>query len=238
MVRFHIDDLMSSHKDEKVNNNFYKCLNNKYGKHGKDTITQGKRHEYLGIWLEFGETGELLIDMSGYMQDMLDSYDGTLGGKDFSPTPMTAGGFMIRAGEPLGQKEKENFHTVVAKGLYACKRARPDMHMAIIHLTTRVKNPTTDDQKKLNRLMRYINRTKNDRLYLRNDDATVIKWYMDSSFVVHLDFRSHTSDMMTYGKGRAIIVSRKQKLNTRSSIKAELVGIDDVSTMIYGPKCL
>ena len=57
---------------------------------------------------------------------------------------------MIKEGNLLGKKEKENFHTVVAKGLYACKRVRPDIHMAIIHLTTRVRNPTTDDKRKLN----------------------------------------------------------------------------------------
>ena len=80
--------------------------------------------------------------------------------------------------------------------------------------------------------MRYINRTKNDRLYLRNNGTRVIKWYMDSSFAVHPDFRSHTGGMMTCSKGGAITVSRKQKLNTRSSTKAKLVGVDDVSTMI------
>ena len=76
---------MSSHKDSKVNDDFYKWLNNKYRRHGKVTMIQGKRHKYLGMWLEFGETGELSIYMSSYMQDMLDSYEGALGEKILCP---------------------------------------------------------------------------------------------------------------------------------------------------------
>jgi len=37
---------------------------------------------------------------------------------------------------------------------------------------------------------------------------------------------------MSYGTGVPISISRKQKLNTRSSTEAELVAVDDVSTMI------
>jgi hypothetical protein len=37
---------------------------------------------------------------------------------------------------------------------------------------------------------------------------------------------------MTYGGGAPITMSRKQKLNTRSSTEAELVGVDDAINMV------
>ena len=37
---------------------------------------------------------------------------------------------------------------------------------------------------------------------------------------------------MTLGKGAVQSISRKHKLNTRSSTEAELVGVDDAATMI------
>ena len=37
---------------------------------------------------------------------------------------------------------------------------------------------------------------------------------------------------MTYGSGAVQTMSRKQKLNMRSSTKAELVGVDDTMMMI------
>ena len=46
--------------------------------------------------------------------------------------------------------------------------------------------------------------------------------------MVHPDMKSHTGGVMTMGKGCILSVSRKQKLNTRSSTEAELVAADDV----------
>ena len=59
-----------------------------------------------------------------------------------------------------------------------------------------------------------------------------IKWYVDAAFAVHPDFKSHTGTTMTFDKGSVISMSRKQKLNTRSSTEAELVAVDDAATMI------
>jgi hypothetical protein len=52
-------------------------------------------------------------------------------------------------------------------------------------------------------------------------------WYVDASFAVHPDLKSHTGVAMTAGKGAIINVSRKQNINTRSSTEAELVGGDN-----------
>ena len=41
---------------------------------------------------------------------------------------------------------------------------------------------------------------------------------------------------MTFGEGGAINISRKQKLNTKSSTESELVGADDASVMILWTK--
>ena len=55
---------------------------------------------------------------------------------------------------------------------------------------------------------------------------------MDASFAVHPDFRSHSGAVMTMGQGAIQSSSSKQKLNTRSSCEAELVGADDMATKI------
>lgn len=69
-------------------------------------------------------------------------------------------------------------------------------------------------------------------LTLRIDDITVIIWYVDTLFAVHDNFKSHTNAVMTMGKGAIQAISRKQKLNTRSSTESKLVGVDDISIMI------
>src|SRR5210317_2447346 len=54
-VCYHVDDLISSHVDSKVNDEFYDWLNKMYGKHGDVSMTQGKEHKYLGMTLHYKE---------------------------------------------------------------------------------------------------------------------------------------------------------------------------------------
>jgi hypothetical protein len=58
--------------------------------------------------------------------------------------------------EKLDSKKAQVFHHLVAKTLYTTERARPDTSTAIAFLTTRVREPDTDDWKKLCHLMRYL----------------------------------------------------------------------------------
>jgi len=53
------------------------------------------------------------------------------------------------------------------------------------------------------------------------------KWWVDSSYAVHPDMKSHTGIYMTLGKGAKYTASCKQKLNTKSSTEAKLVAVDD-----------
>jgi len=52
------------------------------------------------------------------------------------------------------------------------------------------------------------------------------KWWVDSSYAVHPDMKSHTGIYMTLGKGARYTALCKQKLNTKSSLEAELVAVD------------
>ena len=78
--------------------------------------------------------------------------------------------------------------------------------------------------------MQYIRITKHLTLTIK--PSTDPKWWVDSSYAVHLDMRSHTGVIMTLGKGTTYSASTKQKLNTKSSTEAELVAIDDVMAQI------
>jgi hypothetical protein len=86
------------------------------------------------------------------------------------------------------------------------------------------------------RVIKYLNGTRNEYLTLSADDLRVVKWYVDASFAVHPDFNSHTSAVMTLGKGAMQSIARKQKMNVRSSTEGELVAVDDAATMILWTK--
>jgi hypothetical protein len=235
-VRFHVDDLMSSHMHSAVNDEFEEWLNNMYGNYGAVKATRGDRHDYLGMTLDFSQKGKVIVDMCDYVAAMIEDSLLELGPRDIAKTPAADDLFAIGDGEKLDQARAELFHTIVGKGLFCCKRARPDIHPTTAVLCTRVRSPNENDWDKMVRLLKYCNGTRQDKLTLSADNLHIIKWHVDASFAVHPDFRSHTGGVMTYGGGVIQSISRKQKLNTRSSTKAELVGADDAATMILWTK--
>ena len=235
-IKFHVDDLMSSHIDPRVNDEFDVWLNKKYGAYGAVKCTRGKIHDYLGMKMDFTEKGKVKVDMSDYIESMVDDFPVEFKPEDIVDSPATEDLFTKDSSEQLGQEQAETFHTFVAKGLFVCKRARPDIHPTTAVLCTRVSKPNKGDWKKLIRMLKYCNGTRKDVLTLSADDLHVIKWYVDASFAVHPDFKGHTGGCMTFGQGVPQSISRKQKLNTRSSTEAELVGADDASVMILWTK--
>jgi hypothetical protein len=77
--------------------------------------------------------------------------------------------------------------------------------------------------------MKFINQTAEDMLTLRSDKSGTLKWYTDAAFAIHPDYKSHTGGVFTMGEGTITSISKKQRLNTRSSTEAELVAADDVA---------
>ena len=75
----------------------------------------------------------------------------------------------------LTGERAETFHTMVAKGLFLCKRARPDIQPTIAVLSTRVKSPNESDWKKIVRMMEYLKGTKELMHKLWADDLRVVK---------------------------------------------------------------
>ena len=76
--------------------------------------------------------------------------------------------------------------------------------------------------------MIFLKNMKNDVLTLMTDNSNIVKWKWDVSYAIHTNMKSHTSTYMILGRGAVTSVSKKQKLNTRSSTEDELVGSDDI----------
>jgi hypothetical protein len=227
-VSWHVDDLKISHQDSTVVDGFLHWITKTYGTIGEVKSTRGKIHEYLGMKLDYTMKGQVTIDMVQYIESMLAGFPQEyLQGKVTSPWNENL--FTVQEGSPLLEKDlAELFHTVTAQGLFACKRARPDISPAIAYLTTRVRAPNQDDWAKLVRMMRYLKQTSKDCLTLKADGTGDLKWYVDASFAVHPDLRSHTGATMTMGAGAITSISRKQGMNSRSSTEAEVIAADEV----------
>ena len=230
-VLWHVDDIKISHVSENVVTSVIEYLSEKYGKEAPLTVTRGKAHRYLGMTLDYNINGKVQIKMIDYIDGMLTSLPENMDGE--SATPAGNNLFMVNPDAlPLSASESEIFHHYVAKLLFLCKRARPDILTAVAYLSTRVKAPDVDDQKKLGRVMRYLRATRDLPLTLEADANSQAGWWIDASFGIHHDMKSHTGGLMTLGRGAVYATSRRQRINTRSSTEAELVGINDVLSQV------
>lgn len=179
--------------------------------------------------LDYSEAGKVTITMIPYIQKMLAELPACMDGT--APTPAGDNLFSVRSDnerELLDTDRSELYHHYTAKLLFLSQRARPDVLLPVSFLTTRVKAPDEDDYRKLARCMRYLRTTVELPLTLEADSLHEIKWYADGSYAVHSDMKSHTGATMTFGKGAAYSLSKKHKLNTKSSTEAEVVSADDV----------
>ena len=95
-----------------------------------------------------------------------------------------------------------------------------------------MKGPDQDDYKKLGRCLSYVQGTKELNLTLEANDISVIHWWINASFAVHADYKSHTGACLSFGRGCPVNISSKQKINTCSSTEAELVAINDAMALV------
>ena len=189
----------------------------------KLTRSEGPVLNYLGMIFDFSTPSELSITMPGYITDLLSDSSTT----STSTTPAGLNLFVVGNSPPLSLQARERFHSLTARLLYLAKRIRPDILLTISYLTTRVQSPNDEDSKKLSRVLAYLNGTKDLGLRLEYDPSVSLHTFVDASYGVHDDLRSHTGMTISLGKGTLEADSNRQKINTKSSTEAELIGVSD-----------
>ena len=235
-VVWHVDDLKISHMEQSVIDDIIQKLQDRYGKLKPLTVTRGSVHDYLGMTLDFSVKGKVMVKMLDYVKKLVDIAPKSMSGIAATPANDDLFDRYDDDSPKLGEVEKEAHHTLVAKLLFLAKRSRPDVLTPVSYLTTRVTCPNQADWKKLSRVIQYLRGTQEMFLTLEAENINVVKWWVDGSFAVHGDMRSHTGGTMSMGKGSVFSTSTKQKLNTRSSTESELVAVDDVMPHILWTK--
>jgi hypothetical protein len=232
---WHVDDIKISHVDQAVLDDIANKLNSKYGKETPLTVHRGSIHDYLGMTIDYSQDGAVKFIMKDFLQGILDEAPDDMNGTAVSPAANNL--FTVdEKSERLDDAKAETFHRLTAKLLYLGKRARPDIQPTVSYLTTRVTQPNVSDWNKLGRAIKYLRGSKDLWLTLEVKDDLTIEWWVDASFAVHPDMRSHTGITMSLGKGSPISSSQKQKINTKSSTESELVGVDNAMPLcLRGP---
>ena len=222
-IAWYMDDTKISHEDPKVVTMIIDKLEKRFN---KMTVTRGKEHTFLGMNIKYTEQQTAEISMKCYLEEAIEESKMDITGT--ANTPATRTLFEVDDASPLLNKDDaEIFHSVVAKLLYVATRARMDILLAVGFLCSRVSKSTEQDKNKLKPLLQYIKGTLELKYTLGVENMKRLRTFIDASYAVHPDMRSHTGGVMSLGIGGLIAKSTKQKLNTKSSTEAELVGASD-----------
>jgi len=226
-IACHVDDIIITARQQMSIDKVVEELSKKFK---TIKVTRGNHHNFLGFVLDVHEAG-IDIRMKSYIEKVIESF-----GQPISVAASPAGTDLFSiGGELLEIEDKERFHTMVAKCLYLAHRTRPDILLTTNFLATRVQEPTKSDMHKLIRLLKYLQGSKDLalRFHPRNRSVNSIEAYIDASFAVHSDAKSRTGTCIFVAGCLVNAKSAKQKLVTKDSTEAELVGAsDDVGEVI------
>ena len=222
-IAWYVDDTKISHVNPNVVTNIIQKLEERFD---KMTVTRGREHVFLGMKIRYTNENTAVITMKDYLREAI-----TESGLEISKSASTPANRTLfevdETAEPLGKHESEAFHSVSAKLLYVSLRARVDLLLPIAFLCTRVSKSTKQDLLKLKRVLEYIKGSMDLEYTVGADDLGKIRTWVDASYAVHPDMKSHTGGAMSFGRGGILCKSTKQKLNTKSSTEAEFVGASD-----------
>jgi len=163
LVALHVDDLICTFMSVNEAKEFEEKLENIYGKVQKHKIEDGVLN-FTGRTIRNNAKGDIEITMDKITQKFLQGYEGP----GTSKCPADKYIFTIsNAKEDRIKVDPGVFLSKIMTGMYLAKNMRYDRMLPLSFLCTRVKEPTIQDQKKLNKILDYVKRTQNEALIYR-----------------------------------------------------------------------
>jgi len=185
----------------------------------------GSEITYLGMNLKRNHDS-IEISMKGYIANVLSDWKDT----DIREYVKPSDAGLFKQEDDALYDDPKKFHRTVAQLLYLCKRARPDIQLPVHYLCTRVKEPTVQDVKKLERVLGYLKGTIG-RARIINKDGSIgkITSYIDAAFAAHPDGKGQSGGIIMMGSTVLEATTRKQKCASHDSTESELIALVELS---------
>jgi len=216
----YVDDFMILSDEKSLGDKYGDILEEHYTNMTRD---KGPNLSYVGMSIE-QSNDYYYLSMFGFIDEILSVMPRTRA----ASTPAGTNLFHISGGPLLSASKSKLFYSVVYMLLYLAKRTRPDILLAVQFLTTRVTKSTEEDFEKLQRVINYLSDTSKMKMRLKCGNIIDLICYVDASFAVHDDFKSHTGTIITIHDIISIFIKcSKQGLSTKASTESELVAVSD-----------
>ena len=189
--------------------------------------------EYLGVVFKYSNDCCTLLQ-PGLIQELVENVTAE------SEMPFLED-LMDNPNAPLLDKfQATNFRSVVMTLSYLTDRSRPDIKLPVAILTTRISNPSQDDQKKLDLLLGYLKHTQhlgltfgNQRIEELHDSKRVrLTASADASWANDKDGKSRQGGIVWVNEVPVWIKSQRQPFVATSTTAAELIALSAVVEQI------
>jgi hypothetical protein len=236
ILNLHVDDMgiEGAFDDDTFFYSLKERLENVYGE-GEVKLTLGVKQDFLGMVVDKSKKGQTKLLQSGFTNVLLkNGLTGTVQGHAKYPADESL--FTSDDSAELDPKRAKIFKSVIMQLNWLAQKTRPDLVTAVAAFSTRMTTANEGDWKKVEHTLRYLNATKEKGLILRPGVRPGVQVYVDASFpngheVVQAKGKSRSGYSGHYGAALIFCRSMRQKLVTRSTAEAEIVAMDDASSL-------
>lgn len=215
----HVDDILVSTNDQVLHDTVSQALS-KYG-----TLNwEYNSFTYLGMQLEQLQDRSVKVSLGAMTRNILDRRQVMIN----SDCPSNTRLFQhLDSPDEDYSSQSTDFKSQTYELMFLDK-VRVDIKKECGLLASLSNNPGPDAYKKLAKVQQYLRKTPDDFIILGCSEIH-LNVYVDASYAVHDDMKSHSGIYITLGKngGPILVKSFKQRLVTTSSTEAELLALVD-----------
>jgi len=195
--------------------------------------TNDNADSYLGVHLESLPDGAVKLTQPKLLQSIFDEFNPAEHTRSYRhqaiPTPARPRSSSLGDDSSSSQPIEQRTYLHLLGALMYLTRSRPDIMSATSFASTKSKSPTVADYDELLHIVDYLFLTQDKGLILRTSSSSdtnldlQLICYVDASYLIHPDSRSHTGYTMSFGNlGHFYSKSSKQQLVATSSTHAEM----------------
>ena len=215
----HVDDTFIASSSQTEITEFHTIMRQKFKITIEDDVTS-----YLGINIQHLPDGSVKLTQPKLLHTIIKEHQHLLPKKPAS-NPMKAPTTSTNnTDRPI---DTSTYLHLLGSLMYMIK-SRPDINTAVSFASTKSKNPTETDYNALLHIVSYLSNTTTLGVIYKRGTSHIksklkLTCYVDASYLIHSDSKSHTGYTMSFGdEGTFYTKSSKQKLMATSSTHAEM----------------
>lgn len=179
-------------------------------------------------------TKTITITQPGYIDKLLQTYP-PLPGSSLPTTPMLPTRDNVDPSPLLlTPRDCTDYMQKVGSLNYLAVNTRPDISFAVGWVARKMQHPTEHDMLQVTRILNYVFNTRDLGLTFRGQGGVVLSVYVDASYAIHDDRKSHFGTCMFIGSlsGSIATKSRKAKCMAISSTEAEYLALCEGAKLV------